>query len=139
MEQQLLEERSVIFVEDARLQIAARCRELGIPAEFAPDLNSYWSGRGHNAVASRRAELRRAAKSRIEAIEREATTRIERLSLEAQTEIVANGLQSDAARTFLSAMPEMSTLMPPVIFDEIQSLVETKRAQRRLSYDGYDA
>lgn len=57
-------------VEDARLQIAARCRELGIPAEFAPDLNIYWSGRGHNAVASRRAELRRAAKSRIEAMER---------------------------------------------------------------------
>jgi hypothetical protein len=95
----------------------------------------FWHGRGHNAVAERRAELRRAAKSRVDAIEKEAVTKIERLSLQAQTEIIANGLESDAAKEFLNAMPALEALMPPIAFDEIQSLVETRRSQRRLSYD----
>lgn len=124
-------------IDIAKVEIAARCSELGIPAEFAPGLEMYWHGRGHNAVRERRAELRRAAKSRVEAIEKEAITRIERMSLEAQTEVVANGLESDAAKAFLGAMPAMDALMPPVQFDEISSLVEAKRAQRRLGH--YDA
>jgi hypothetical protein len=32
-------------------------------------------------------------------------------------------------------MPALEALMPPIAFDEIQSLVETRRSQRRLSYD----
>lgn len=118
-------------VEAARLAIAARCQEIGIPAEFAPDLQLYWSGRGHNALASRRQELRQAAKSRIAAMEREAVAQIERLSLQAQTEIVASGLQSEAAQTFLKAMPSMDALMPPVAPSEIEALVATRRAERR--------
>ena len=62
-------------VETAKLEVSARCAELGIPAEFAPCLSFNWYGRGQNAVAARRAELRRAAQSRIEALEREAITR----------------------------------------------------------------
>lgn len=121
-------------VEAARATIAARCSELGIPVEFAPDMSLVWHGRGHNAVAQRRAELRRAAKSRIEAMEREAITKIERLSLQAQTEVLAQGLESDAAKAFLEAMPSMDALMPPIQIGEIQSLVETKRNERRLEW-----
>lgn len=121
-------------IETAQTAIAARCRELGIPPEFAPGLAMGWHGRGHNAASERRAELRRAAKSRIEAIEAEAVTKIERLSLEAQTQIISHGLESEAAKQFLSAMPSMDLLMPPVQFDDIQALVETKRAERRHSY-----
>lgn len=117
-------------VQEAQTTIAARCAELGIPAEFAPGLSVYWHGRGQSAVASRRAELRRAAKSRVEAIEKEAITRIERLSLEAQTQVIASGLESDAAKTFLNAMPKMEELMPPVRIEEIQTLVETQRNKR---------
>jgi hypothetical protein len=118
-------------IGEAQRAIAARCKDLGIPEEFAPGLNMFWHGRGHNAVAERRAELRRAAKSRIEAIEREAVTKIERLSLQAQTEVVAQGLESDAAKAFLNAMPDMEALMPPIQVGEIQSLVESKRAERK--------
>jgi hypothetical protein len=103
---------------------------MGIPAEFAPSLNLNWYGRGQNSVRERQSELRRAAKSRVEALEKEAITRIERLSLEAQTEVVANGLESDAAKTFLNAMPALAELMPPVPVEEIQSLIETRRASR---------
>lgn len=123
-----------IAIEAAQLTIAARCAELGIPAEFAPGLEFYWHGRGHNAVAERRTELRRAAKSKIEAMEREAITRIERISLQAQTEVIANGLQSEAAKAFLDAMPSVEALMPPIEMGEIQSLVETKRAERSQRY-----
>lgn len=118
-------------VEAARQAIAARCQEMGIPAEFAPDLQLYWSGRGHNALASRRQELRQAAKSRIAAMEREALAQIELLSLKAQTEIVASGLQSEAAQQFLKSMPSMDQLMPPVAPSEIEALVATRRAERR--------
>lgn len=118
-------------VESARRDIAARCQQMGIPAEFAPDLQLFWSGRGHNALASRRHELRQAAKSRIAAMERDALAQIERLSLQAQTEIVASGLQSEAAQQFLKSMPSMDALMPPVAIDEIEKLVATRRAERR--------
>lgn len=118
-------------IELAQVEIAARCKDLGIPAEFAPGLNMYWHGRGHNAVADRRAELRRAAKSRIEAIEKEAVSKIEGLSLEAQTQIIAHGLESEAAKAFLDTMPKLESLMPPVQVSEIQTLVEAKRQERR--------
>lgn len=118
-------------VDAAKLAIAARCQEMGIPAEFAPDLHLYWSGRGQIALAQRRQELRQAAKSRIAAMERDALAQIERLSLTAQTEIVASGLESEAAQAFLKSMPSMDALMPPVAPSEIEELVATRRAERR--------
>jgi hypothetical protein len=51
-------------VSKAKKQIAARCEELGIPARFAPTVEYLWSGRGENAVAERRRELRAVAKMR---------------------------------------------------------------------------
>lgn len=122
-------------IEKAQIAIAARCSELGIPVEFAPGLQMYWHGRGHNAASDRRAELRRAAKSKVEAIEKEAISKIEQLSLQAQTEIIAHGLESDAAKLFLDSMPALEKLMPSVEVKQIQELVEARRAERkRLDY-----
>jgi hypothetical protein len=47
-------------LEAAKAQkiVAARCRELGIPARFAPELSLEWYRRGENALKERRAELR---------------------------------------------------------------------------------
>lgn len=99
-------------VEEGNKVVAARCKELGIPKEFAPSIAMAWFERGQNMVAARRTELRRMAKTRIAAIEKEAISKIERLSLEAQTEVVANGLVSNAARDFLERMPTLEVLMP---------------------------
>jgi len=123
-------------VASAQEAIQARCRELGIPVEFAPGLHVYWTGRGQNASRERRGELRRAAISKIEAIEKEAISKIESMSLDAQTQIVAHGLESDAAKAFLEAMPLLETLMPPVVMTEIQSLVDARHKvdNRRLAY-----
>jgi hypothetical protein len=110
--------------------IAARCQKLGIPKEFAPSVDFGWMGRGENAVAGRRAELRRVARTRIDALVRQTQTKIEQLSLAAQTEVVANGLQSDAAKAFLEKMPTLETLMPAVDAMEIKTLVEKREGSR---------
>lgn len=124
-------EKAVAEAQDA---IEKRCRELGIPAEFAPDLHIFWHGRGQNASRDRQTELRRAAKSRIGALEAEAASKIERLSLEAQTEIVRNGLQSKMAKAFLDAMPKLAEMMPSIQFGEIEALIETRKADRRIEW-----
>lgn len=126
-------------VEAAQRAINERCKELGIPAEFAPILQMTWYGRGHNAVAERRTELRRAAKSKIDALEKEAVTKIERLSLEAQTQVIASGLESEAAKTFLNSMPSMDSLMPPIEIGEMQALIDKRHAEGRRDIGHYDA
>lgn len=122
-------EESKVAIEKAQSAIAARCAKLGILAEFTPTVQMSWSGRGHNAVSSRRQELRQAAKSKIAAVEKEALSAIEAMSLEAQTNIVANGLESEAAKIFLNQMPAIEKLMPPVQVSEMQKLIESKRTQ----------
>lgn len=124
-------------VRRAQAAIAKRAKAKGIPAEFAPMLSFGWHGRGHNAVATRREELRRAAKGRIEQIEREAFTAIESLALSALTEIITSGLESAAAKAFLQDMPKWDVLMPPPPVAEMQALLDTrtKEQRRQLSYD----
>ncbi len=99
-------------VKAAKAKIAARCKELGIPKKFAPGLSVYWYGRGENAVAARRTELRKVAKTRLDAMEKTAQTEIERASVEAQTQLISDGLTSDAARGFLESLPSVESLMP---------------------------
>jgi hypothetical protein len=132
-------EEAEIAVSAAQRIIAKRCKALGIPEEFAPGVQFFWHGRGHNAAADRRAELRTAAKRKIEHLEAEAITKIERMSLEAQEEVVANGLESAAAKAFLQAMPKLEALMPPIAVGEIQSLVEAQAAQRRKALSDYSS
>ena len=116
-------------VRESNAKIRERCQAMGIPPEFAPSLGFAWIGRGQNAVAGRRAELRRMAKSRIDAIEANTRVKIARLSLDAQTEVIANGLQSDAAREFLEKMPSLELLMPQVDIHAIKLLSDKQHAE----------
>ncbi len=117
-------------VEEAEAVIAKRCKEMGIPREFAPGIHLDWYSRGQNAVASRRAELRRVAKAKIAAIERETVAKIERMSLEAQTEVISHGLESEAARGFLERMPTIEVLMPALNAAEIKQIEDKKNKKR---------
>jgi hypothetical protein len=112
--------------------IAERCRELGIPDEFAPTLSLYWQGRGAGAVVQRQAELRRTAKARIAAIEKAACVRIEMISVEMQTEIASHGLTSAAARAFFDTLPKVEELMPPLELRQIEGMLDSLRLQHRL-------
>lgn len=110
-------------VATAQADVDRRCKELGIPPEFAPRMELYWYGRGENALKDRQQELRRMAKSRIAAMEAAARTAIEVHSVEAQTKLLAGALTSDGAQAFLADMPKIETLMPKIDAAGVAELV----------------
>ena len=118
-------------VEQAQVSIADRCKELGIPKEFAPGLSMGWYGRGENASRDRRAELRKVAETRLAAMEKAARTKIEMRSIELQEEIIRGGLLSADGQSFLSQLPRVETLMLPldarVLDDSIRQVTGEKR------------
>lgn len=113
-------------VRAAKAKIADRCVELGIPKEFAPRLTVGWYGRGQNATAQRRTELRRVAATRLDAMEKAARTEIERASVGAQTNLITDGLTSEAAHRFVDSLPSVRLLMPPLDAGEVKGLVAGK-------------
>lgn len=117
---------------DARRVIAERCAALGIPKEFAPGLSVGWYSRGQNAVRSRRDELRRVATTRIEAVRKDAITQIERASLDAQSEVMVSGLESEAAKLFLSNMKPIDDIMPDLMIEDVKLLIGSGAAASSL-------
>jgi hypothetical protein len=103
---------AVQAVKDADAEIARRCEDLGIPAEFRPKLSVDWYSRGENMAKERRAELRRVAERRIEALIEQAKTAIEQHGLEGLTQLVSGALETAEAQAFLAALPTVETLMP---------------------------
>jgi histone H3/H4 len=121
-------------VGEAQAKIAARCVELGIPRTFAPGLELSWHGRGQNALAHRRTELRRVAKSSIDAMTRAAVTRIEKQALELRTQVVAMGLLSEDARVFLESLAPVEEAMRSLDFAEIERRLEAEQPRRKIGY-----
>lgn len=114
-------------IETANARVLARCRELGIPARFAPSISGgFWIERGEHAAKARVVELRKVAQTRIAALEKAASTEIESKSLEVQTELLAGGLDSGEARAFLEAMPSAESLMPSLSVREIEALAPAR-------------
>jgi hypothetical protein len=107
----------------ANAEVLTRAKELGIPEEFAPRLAFSWARRGENEYNARRSELRRVAKAEIETVEKLALVQIEAQSVQAQTEVIAHGLTSDAAISFLQSMPSVEKLMPPLDLETIQAKI----------------
>jgi hypothetical protein len=101
-------------VDDADAALAARCRERGIPENFRPSLSLGFYGRGENAIASRRAELRKVAQTRVEAMVMEATLAIDREEAAQLMQLTITGLTSDEAIAFLESMPSPEDLMPSI-------------------------
>ena len=122
------------LVDKAQAQIAARCRELGIPERFAPGLRLEWRARGYdNLIDKRKAELRGMAKTQIEAIERKAIVQIEMSCLHAQEQLALAGLTSEGAKQFIEALPSIDTLMPALSLAEIAGEAEPPIAEQLVS------
>lgn len=115
---------------ESQKKIAKRCEELGIPKTFAPSLEVSWASRGENMLASRRAELRRVAKTSIEAMTKAAITKIEKQSLDLRTQVVAMGLLSAEAKMFLESLAPVTDAMRQLDFAEIEVKLEREQKQR---------
>lgn len=122
--------------QEANDKIAARCKELGIPDEFAPSIGWGWRGGNQQAMRERREVLRRAARSRIAAIEKAAVKEIELVALDAQQELLTLSLAT-VANKFLGEMKPIAKLMPMLDATAVADLiaVNTTKGPRRLGYD----
>jgi hypothetical protein len=109
-------------VKDADVQLAERCRALGIPAEFRPKISLSWYSRGENASKDRRAELRRVAQTQIAVMEKGAKVAIDRHVADLVTTIIAGGLESAEAVAFLECIPTVDEFMPALSLEEIKAL-----------------
>ncbi|UXS69187.1 hypothetical protein FY145_01195 [Agrobacterium tumefaciens] len=117
-----------IAIDEAKAKVAAECERLGIPKEFAPDINLGWRESGRQATKEERAEMRRVATRTVDAMLKAASTAIERRSLETQEKIMVGGLTTEDARQFLESMPTAESLMPALEVDSVKTLLlEEKR------------
>lgn len=101
-------------VAQADAHVAEVCRNLGIPENLRPSIGVGWQGRGENAQASRRTELRKLAHARIDAAAESAKVAIECAQVDVETHLIRDGLESAEAVAFLESMPTVETLMPTV-------------------------
>lgn len=101
-------------------ELARRCDEIGIPAEFRPSLYLSWSSRGQNGDRERRAELRKVAHSRIAAIADAARTQVEQRSVRLQEQLLSGGLTSEEAVAFFNALPPVGDLMPALDVGDVE-------------------
>ena len=101
-------------VEAMNQRIAAQLLAEGLPERLHPRAEMGWSGRGENARASRRAELRLLAKARINEQLQTAVAEIERstVQLEADMLAVTSGAE---ARNYLLGLPSAEALLPSTV------------------------
>jgi hypothetical protein len=121
-------------VQRARDVIRKRCEEVGVPQRFAPDLTLVWSGRGENALKSRRDELTRVAKTTIDAMVKGAITKIERQALDLRTQVVAMAILSSEAKLFLESLAPIEESMRVLDFAEVEHKLENEKTQMRQLY-----
>jgi len=133
-------EEAMKVVQDSQKAIAARCKELGIPAAFAPQISASWQSRGENMLSQRRSELRRVAQSSIAAMTKAAITKIEKQGLELRSQVVGMGLLSAEAKMFLESLAPIDESMRSLDFGEIERRLEKEQqlriADRRRLYGG---
>ena len=101
-------------VATAQAAVARICDERGIRQEFQPSLALHWCGRGENAVASRRGELRKLADARIDADLKAGCQCLEAWTAEKLTALLAGGLTSADAHHFLESLPSPEALLPAI-------------------------
>lgn len=105
-------------------QIAEKCAERGIPANFAPSARFGWAPRGENWDPKRRAELRKVAATEVAAKVREGRLVIEEASMAAIEALIVDGLSSDAAREWLTRIPTADALVGNLDLRAIESRVQ---------------
>lgn len=117
----------------ANEEIQRRCVEMGIPETFRPRLDVVWTGRGENALAERRAELRRVAQTRADADAKAAIEHIEAAALDAEEALLREGLTTGAAREFLERLPTPEQLLPALDLGSVLRALPDHRFDKPLT------
>jgi hypothetical protein len=117
---------AVVAAADA--EIAKRCLAMGIREEFRPRLVAQWYGRGENALKERRAELRKAAQTKIAAMGKAAKIKIDHRVAHLLTQLAAGALESAEARAFLESMPSIDEMMPRITLPTLGGSSRTEAA-----------
>jgi vacuolar-type H+-ATPase subunit H len=126
-------------VRKAQEQIEKRCKELGIPAQFAPGLELQWRSRGQNLAKSRREELRRVARGQIEAMKQKALSEVRKQGLDLRTQVVTMSVVSGSAKLFLESLAPVEDAMHALDFKAVElAYLAEREGQRPAGYLGYD-
>jgi hypothetical protein len=125
----------VYQIQQARVE--ARCEELRIPQRFRPRLSPpRWSD-GWQCSAfdfkDMRAEMRRLAGAQIDDLLKSRLAKLELDSANIQFEIASHGCITDAAKEFLSKLPSVESLIPPLKVSEVEALIEGRPTGGQLS------
>jgi hypothetical protein len=109
---------------EANAELKRICEAEGIAESFRPHYSVSFYRRGENVEASRRAELRKVAQTRVKADAKAAKISIENASAEIQEELLIGGLHSEEAKRLVERMPDPQALMPPLPTVEIVQIEE---------------
>jgi hypothetical protein len=117
-------------VDAADAKIASVCTEFSVPPEFRPGLSLSWHGRGENAFAGRRAELRKVATSRLDAQAAAAKAEIDRREASLRADLAARGLVTLEAQEWLAQLPNVAEQLLPRLdlsqIEEARPIVEPR-------------
>jgi hypothetical protein len=117
------------MVDECNKELTVICRQLKVPDSFAPEFQLNFYSRGENADKIRRAELRKAAEAAVDANVAAGKVKIDRQVASICTQLVADGLTTEKAKTFLESIPSIDELMPKL------ALPELEQTRRTLTYD----
>lgn len=134
--------------DEARIQLENRAREF--TQECTSKLYEMFEAEGYDLTGRAgfdwrlghinwgddgRAEMRRAAQSKIEAEVSEAFTRLERQETDLLQALVLDAIESDAAQRFIESIPTVAELVPAIRMRELEEAYEAPAAD----VDGPDA
>lgn len=106
-------------VAQVNARVQQRCDELGIRPELRPRMVSRFVAHPR-AGRDREIELRRIAKADLEAAGRRAKTEIDRRTANICGQVLAAGIGSDEARSFLAQVPSVESLVPVLDVAELE-------------------
>lgn len=144
---QAIVEEVAAQVDKVRALMNARLDAMGVAQDLRPDIRLVTSAGGYRSK-DHRAELRREARVNIAAAVKRRLAEIDAWEVEALTELAQSALTSEAARSILAGLPNVSDSLPAVadilgpVDDQPLAVIEGGRAAKHrailgaLSSDG---
>jgi hypothetical protein len=116
--------RADAVAKELQAVIDAEMDARGVPPAFRPIAGVHMSGRGENETASRRAELRKVAMTRLDADEKDALAKVQRAIAERELDLVAGALETVDAAAWLDRLPQPEALIAPLDIKQLEQEIK---------------